>query len=113
MPRSTPEVAALERIAAALENHSRFDRLELHIARLENRIMSLATDLQEKLDAINVNTTDMAAQVARIREVLTTIKDQLANGITPEEGAALVAQADAVLASTETLETDLVNTGNE
>ena len=88
-------------------------RIERSLTELKELIMSLATDLQEKLDAINVNTTDMAAQVARIREVLTTIKDQLANGITPEEGAALVAQADAVLASTETLETDLVNTGNE
>ncbi len=75
--------------------------------------MSLAEDLQAKLAAINTNTSDMAAQVVRIREVLTTIKNQLANGITPEQGEALIAQADEVLAATDTLETDLIDTGNE
>lgn len=67
-------------------------------------LMATAAELQEKIDAINTNSNDLAAEVARIAGVLQSLRDQIAGGLTPEEGAALASKLDEAIANSQAVE---------
>jgi hypothetical protein len=82
-------------------------RIEQAVLSLKEQVMSAFDDVKAQLDGINVNTNEMADEVVRIREFISGLSEQLANGISPEQASELVAQAAGVVAATQTLEDSL------
>lgn len=111
MARISEEVAALNRIAAALENNCRLERIELKLDKLQRTIEMSAVSLEEKLNKINAKTSEMAIDVGRIRNVLQELRDAVRDGASKETIDRLNLKADEVLAATETLDAELEATG--
>ena len=87
-------------------------RIEQAVTVLTEKIMSAFNDVKAQLDGINANTNEMADEVVRIREFVSGLSVQLANGISPDQAKELLAQASSVVASTQNLEDSLRATGS-
>lgn len=107
---------AIDRLTAAMQSRAQLECIESKLDKLLTQgdlLMSRSQELNDLIDALNINSNETAAEVARIRTVLEGIQAQLAKGLSEEATDAIKQRLEGAIGQTQAVEDELKALGTD